>query len=113
MEFMSQYDCKIVYIKGEENCVADTLSHMSFEAEEIVSSPYPPDNNDLVAVVLGTDHSSFICAHVMTKPGTIPVSTLILTMSVDEELLETICSGYVEDHWYAQLLDVAFLPHRV
>lgn len=23
MEFMSQYDCKIIYIKGEENCIAD------------------------------------------------------------------------------------------
>jgi hypothetical protein len=26
MEFMSQYDCKIVYVKGEDNTVADALS---------------------------------------------------------------------------------------
>jgi len=26
MEFMSQYKCKIVYVKGEDNCAADTLS---------------------------------------------------------------------------------------
>ena len=27
-EFMSQYEMKIVYIKGEDNCVADALSHL-------------------------------------------------------------------------------------
>jgi hypothetical protein len=26
MEFLSQYDCKIMYVKGEDNCVADALS---------------------------------------------------------------------------------------
>ena len=28
MEFMSQFDAKIIYIKGKENTVADTLSHL-------------------------------------------------------------------------------------
>ena len=45
MEFMSQYDCKIVYVKGEENCAADALSQTSFKAEELASIPYLPDNH--------------------------------------------------------------------
>ena len=71
MEFMSQYDCKIVYVKGEENCVADALSQTSFKAEELASIPYLPDNCDVVGTILRTKHDSFMCAHVMAKPGTL------------------------------------------
>jgi hypothetical protein len=53
MKFMSQYDCKIVYVKGEDNCVADALSQTSFEAEKSASIPYPLDNSEPVAVMLG------------------------------------------------------------
>ena len=31
MELMSQYDAKIIYIKGEENSVVDALSHLLCE----------------------------------------------------------------------------------
>jgi hypothetical protein len=27
MEYMSQYDCSIKYINGDDNCMADVLSH--------------------------------------------------------------------------------------
>jgi hypothetical protein len=27
MEFLSQYDTHFVYVQGEQNCIADTLSH--------------------------------------------------------------------------------------
>jgi len=34
MEFMSQYDAKIVYVKGEDNTIADTLSRLPAEVQE-------------------------------------------------------------------------------
>ncbi len=35
-EFLAQYDFKIVYLKGEENTIADALSHVEHEDEEDV-----------------------------------------------------------------------------
>lgn len=72
-----------------------------------MSSPYPPDNNDLVAVILGVGDSSFMCAHVIAKMGTIPRSTVIaptLIILADEELLNAIILGIqmiigVHDCW--------------
>ena len=47
MEFMSQFDAKIVYIKGDDNSVADALSCLpiiisssSSEAIQAAKSPY-------------------------------------------------------------------------
>jgi len=52
MEFMSQFDAKIIYIKGEDNMVADALSRLPYstslhEAEALAHHPYHfcPDND--------------------------------------------------------------------
>ena len=52
MEFMSQFDMKIIYIKGEDNMVANVLSRLpystsSHEAEALAHHPYHfcPDND--------------------------------------------------------------------
>lgn len=114
---MLQYDCKIVYVKGEDNCAADALSRTSFEAEITASAPYPPDNCNTVGIILGSRLSAFKCTHVMTKPETLPPPTgavaATLTISADGELLDTIRSGYADDSWCARLLRAAFLPHGV
>lgn len=100
---MSQYDCKIIYIKGEDNGAADVLSHTSFDAEIEALAPYPPDNCDVVAMILGSKLSAFRCAHIMMKLKTLalpvkPIATM-LTISMDEELLDAIRSSYAEDNW--------------
>ena len=38
MEFLSQYDGKIVYIKGKDNCIADTLSRIPLEVAHVSES---------------------------------------------------------------------------
>jgi hypothetical protein len=116
MEFMSQYECKIVYVKGEDNCMADALSRTSFDSEAI-SEPYPPDNSSWVAVVLVTECSAFCCAHALTDlVMSAPVLTTIastLTISADEELLNTIWAGYDDDPWCRRLRKAKILPHGV
>ena len=79
MEFMSQFDVKIIYIKGESNTVADALSHLpvnlSTSSEAVVKaarSPYNfcPDNDDSVNVhaVLPVTHvCSLLTAHALTE----------------------------------------------
>ena len=69
MEFLSQYDCTIVYVKGEDNTVADALSRVEFTKDSIKAQdrarhilghvndamPYstdPADPADCVTVVL-------------------------------------------------------------
>lgn len=58
IEFMSQYNCKIVYVKGADNGAADVLSWTSFNAKLSASCPYPPDNFSAVALIY-LDDSSF------------------------------------------------------
>jgi hypothetical protein len=42
MEFMSQYTCKIIYVKGDDNCTAGALSCTFFNLDNVSSTPYPP-----------------------------------------------------------------------
>lgn len=52
MEFLSQYDCKIIYVKGEDNTAADALSRTDFtemgKAESAAHEPWDKcaDNKD-------------------------------------------------------------------
>jgi hypothetical protein len=116
MEFMSQYDCKIVYVKGEDNSVADALSRTSFDAENTAGIPYPPDNNDPVALVYGSVHDAFACANALTEPTTLPTIGAVastLSISADNELLELIKAGYEEDPWCKRIREAKILPHGI
>lgn len=48
MEFMSQYDCKIMYVKGEENTVANALSHTDFHVDWQAASSQAPNTAALI-----------------------------------------------------------------
>ena len=104
-------------MKGKDNCAVDTLLCTSFQAEMAASAPYPSDNCDTVGMVLGMRLSAFRCAHVMTKPETLPPPieeiAVMLTISTHEELLNTIQLYYADYNWCTQLLKAAFLPHGV
>ena len=70
-EFLSQYDMMITYIRGEDNTVADALSHL------------PPDcfldelNNPMSANTIGA----------------------VLSVTSDDEILRSIKAGYQEDEF--------------
>ena len=36
MEFLSQYDCKFIYVQGKANTVADVLSHTTFPSDSFI-----------------------------------------------------------------------------
>lgn len=64
MELMLQYDAKIIYIKGNENSIADMLSHLPCEnkleaAEKAAQHPYSycdaEDVQDTVASIYLSD----------------------------------------------------------
>jgi hypothetical protein len=96
MEFMSQYDCKIVYIKEDENLAADALFQMSFDAECLANNAYCLSSKDLVAAIYNCKDSSFSCAQLLADPVTLEsggdsfVVASTLSIVADEGLLESI-----------------------
>lgn len=116
MEFMSQYDCKIIYIKGDENMVADALSHMDFYPDVHATIPYPPQL-EIVALLLPEDDDPLSCAQVLADPATNTVHDHViastLSITADMELLSCIQGNYGEDPWCKCLLDAEFFPHGI
>jgi hypothetical protein len=65
---MSQYDCKIVYVKDELNTVADALSQTSFGTEDCAST-YSSTVGEPVSLVSieGTDALMILNPETQTK----------------------------------------------
>lgn len=74
-EFLSQYDFQIIYIPGEANSVADTLSHV------------PPD-------AFPDELHHQLSAHVIWSDQTI---NAILQVTTDHSILKDIQNGYLND----------------
>lgn len=117
MEFMLQYNCKIIYVKGAENCAADALSQTSFDAKSAASAPYPPDGSHPITLIYNSDDTSFVCTHILTDPVTITAAPLPIAatflIAVNEELLAPIRTGYTDDPWCKHLKDAPFFPHGI
>jgi hypothetical protein len=111
MEFMSQYDGKIVYVKGNENSVADALSripttlvsstHSSLEAENSANTIFHDVfSNGKIASILNTPYSIPICiAATLSKiafPETVAPPN-ILSLTHDQQLIDEIKKSYVLD----------------
>ena len=121
MEFMAQYKCKIVYLKGSCNTVADALSCTVFhegtstDAEHVVSTPYAPEPTEThVMLVKPALDSAWACACQLASiaPITEPPSTT-LTITADEHILSAIHAGYAKDKWYTKLLNASPTPHGI
>jgi hypothetical protein len=76
-EFISQYDMDLLYIRGEDNCVADTLSRLP-------SGSFPDER--------GTTEEPF-----HTTWGQFNTVGAMLTITTDAKLLEAIRKGYLTD----------------
>ena len=82
-ELMSQYDMEIIYIPGEDNTVADTLSQVpdgAFPGESLDTTPYT---------------------------NTAPSVNAILSITTDPSVLHTIQSGYLADEFCKKLIGSA------
>ena len=117
MELMSQFDAKIVYIKGDDNTVADTLScfpsskplypspETLTKAESTARHPYDfcddDDNSTMVASVvlpsLWGPWKSAMCLSTRI-PFTRPICAT-LEITTDKMFLKAVRSGYKEDAW--------------
>ncbi|GAW08899.1 reverse transcriptase-RNase H-integrase [Lentinula edodes] len=131
MEFFSQFDCKIVYVAGERNTVADALSrrtdllepkdiqsrrHLDTSTEAIPTSRHPyaycPDSDDdldLPILCILPDSVWFGAQALAQCPFgeySPPIATTIEITS-DSSLLQTIRDGYSTDAWCKDLPSIA------
>jgi hypothetical protein len=101
MEFLSQYKCKIIYVKGEDNTVVDALSHTEFadanKAETAAKEPWDdmdPDEDPVpIAAVLcrggsAPFHAAWCLARTRIKEQPQPPIASILTISTDTKFLQ-------------------------
>lgn len=106
MEFMSQYDAKIVYVRGEDNTVADALSRVmaqdaAMSAKSTVGEAYAhctEEEDDMISTVMVDKNSSpltSVCA-LVTRARKAVCATF--TITADKHLLEQIKSSYKNDH---------------
>ena len=109
MELMSQFDAKIIYIKGEDNCVADALSRLpdvdSSSVEQKARHPYTFCEDDdaectIASVVLPPDYGPWGTAKALAEaPLPLPTVNATLKISADKAFLEAVKTGYADDEW--------------
>jgi len=116
MEELAIYDCKFIYVKGEDNCVADSLSRYPFhtvgnskDAEQTGHHPYEVTSGSInhVAVLqsarrMGTTPLCSVAALAEATP--MEASKQIV---IDDTLINDIRAAYEKDPWCKQLLNAA------
>lgn len=110
MEFMSQFDAKVVYIKGDNNTVANALSclpspEVLTKAENSAHHPYNfcDDNGDTSAIASimlpclwgPWESATYLASH---EP-IVPVIGATLEITADKSFLDGVRSGYAKDTW--------------
>lgn len=119
MEFLSQYDCKIIYIKGENNSVADALSRVPCNLNTVTSpSSLLAEQHALPifhnASALGKIASVFsssspnpfsevVTSLIASVSQPTPVVSNVLSVSSDSKLLSEIKKGYLHDPFITSL----------
>ena len=123
MEFMSQYNAKIMYIKGEDNTVTDALSHLpttlSPSGETTICTARAPynycsdDNNNCTmtinAVLPATHACPLLMAHALaeTDIASMQAVTAMPFISQVPELCTAIIDSYKTDTWCKKLCSAA------
>jgi hypothetical protein len=111
MEEMSIYDCKFVYVKGENNTVADTLSRIpilntntSEIAGSLASHPYlnPPYQSTSIPLLDHPPSFPFSTITALTSSHAASQASKITStyqIKVDEHMITKIINGYTTDPW--------------
>ena len=104
MEFMSQYDSKIRYIKGEDNSVADVLSHFNYvksavEAKQTAWHPYTSSSDDDTDSTVASVWSMMtlgpldLAKALANQKVQLQSVSAMLNVTTDKDLLDTIKAG--------------------
>ena len=114
MELMSQFDAKSVYIKGEDNSVADALSHLPCKtdystAEMCAKHPYDFCENDntectIACISLPSWHGPWETAKSLSScPVKLQSINATLEITADKTFIEDVRVVYANDDWYKSL----------
>jgi len=113
MEELSIYNSKFIYVKGEDNSVADALSRLPYKwvekseqpnAEKDAEYPFAYHTENPITV-FAPKSKPVMCAIVAALVDAVPKNSFKVT--IDEELLTRVKSSYKDDPWCQKLLRVS------
>ena len=111
MEELAIYNCKFVYVKGEDNCVADAFSRYPHEviteqkdAETKACHPYHYSMDNGVFVVLD-DVNALQHVAALTDPDNQP--KIRTKLRVDKDMINEMKDAYKSDKWCQKLLSAS------
>jgi hypothetical protein len=119
MEALAAFDCKFVYVKGEDNTIADVLSCYPFQettssthAEAHAVPPFTSTsavNQSLLHITSSTTQA--MAAAIIATPSTTEVTELkeatTSSIQVNEEVIDKLKAAYETDPWCKQLVSAA------
>ena len=111
MEELAIYNCKFVYVKGEENTVADALSRYPqietnvATAENLAHHPYHYCNDEEVASIAIGPHPVMNCVNALCCVA--PVQVLKSEIHIDRKTIEEMKECYKTDPWCLKLISAS------
>lgn len=113
MEELSIYDCKFVYVKGEDNTVADSLSRYPFPivaesdaAEATAHHPFQAVTGCIaqVSVLKGATSQETTPLNSVAALASAPIPEYSKQIAIDDTLVDEIRTAYQKDPWCQQLI---------
>ena len=113
MEELVIYNCKFIYVKGDDNTVANALSRYPqresdlASAEKMACHPYRycDDSDAEVASVTMTVSPVMQCVNALSS--TALVQMLKSEIKIDKKLIEEMKECYKTDTWYQKLMSAS------